>query len=1235
MIEYRVKDFIPYYPESSDDSLQRRLAAKKEFEELSSFPQDKNPSFESNSSNDKKKCFNKERYFDHQLVVLRLLEHYPKILLIAETGTGKSCSFIAPSEMFRKCFAGIYHQAYILENNITNCEEFIKQVLTKCSKGSFETRREALKWYKPMTYEGFVKHELCYRTAAGEYVLHPDHELIRKFSGCLFLIDEAHNLRGSDKNVKEEDLSKFEKLRHLFNVIKRFKLIIATATPMFNSPEEIIKIAELLSGEEIVLPKNFDWEGGDISALLSDSIRGKVSYIRGADTGVDIEYVGEKIPKPNDGIYSGQLIELKRDPLTIVVPLEIKKDSIQYKTLKLLQKNEEEVSQPFLNKEINSFSFVFPTLTLSEEGVYKRFIKNEAVGGKKKYKFSDERVFFVEGKNKLLTLREYLSDFERLKNVSVKIAFILKCELKYALQRGAIDKNYYLERFNIDLTKDDFPFEYSNGDQGNSFIYTTQLSQYGAQIIGMIFELYGWEMYTRSGTILDSNDIPLIPKKLRFGLHTGNPNYTSNNPSLLSLFNSDANRHGDYVQTYIGSRISREAISLGSVTRGYLYTPDWHESGNHQAMSRFIRATSHNSLTAEKGARVIVKVYNLCAYICPSDEENSLSPSEGSSPSKENPLKSGDSFDGSVYSIDIKLYLIAELKDFKIRRVMRFLKVNAVDCLINYDRNVRLTDKDFTKECDYNECLFTCADGIPLLEEEMRKNLALQVEMKQALIGNIGMAGGQGPTLDEIDFTTYDILYSEDTTFTIEEEILKLIIVKGILTFSEIIEYFSLKYFTQFHKKSIERYIFEAIDRRIESKIPFTDTYGYKCYLQTDGTHIFIQRDFPRRDTFLEENSSSSKSKEEDRMYGQIGYYSTQLIGRVPISLLESAEIIKNSRGNENKRTHPFNVEKLNSLSGEKILESIFSSEYSEKNRIDLFEEQYFSEGKVSKVLKEYYSPYYFEFNEPTKGLRDVSAQLNTIKQGNQSKNLKDRSVDFSLVDTSFTGEKVVIHCLYQDKDSKDYERTIYFRASQTKDKMRVVIPSQSKEWKKLNDAEFKLYPKLFEENHLLKIKDITRKTYYGIIYYSGRNEEIFAIASNEVKKDKRENLRGGRCTTKSLADIIRFILNENLNIPEENPSFLPPSKKVMRGYLDERKFTYTDETLEKVYVTTILSENKIPFTQKDFISSFKWYKYFTREPAPGESKHQASLKNRISEMCNVFYTIYSEEARIVRYPYI
>ena len=69
-----------------------------------------------------------------------------------------------------------------------------------------------------------------------------------KFSDRLVIIDEVHNIRTQDNSVSEEN-QKVEELLKIFIQLVTYadnmKLLLLTATPMFNNAKEIIWLTNL------------------------------------------------------------------------------------------------------------------------------------------------------------------------------------------------------------------------------------------------------------------------------------------------------------------------------------------------------------------------------------------------------------------------------------------------------------------------------------------------------------------------------------------------------------------------------------------------------------------------------------------------------------------------------------------------------------------------------------------------------------------------------------------------------------------------------------------------------------------------------------------------------------------------------------------------------------------------------------------------------------------------------
>jgi hypothetical protein len=112
-----------------------------------------------------------------------------------------------------------------------------------------------------------------------------------EYSNSLVVIDEVHNIRISDDN---ENKNVAKNLMFLVSVVSNIRLLLLSATPMFNSYKEIIWLLNLLNMNDRrgiisvsdIFDKNGDWkkdkEGNEIGKeLLIRKATGYISYVRG------------------------------------------------------------------------------------------------------------------------------------------------------------------------------------------------------------------------------------------------------------------------------------------------------------------------------------------------------------------------------------------------------------------------------------------------------------------------------------------------------------------------------------------------------------------------------------------------------------------------------------------------------------------------------------------------------------------------------------------------------------------------------------------------------------------------------------------------------------------------------------------------------------------------------------------------------------------------------------------
>lgn len=129
--------------------------------------------------------------------------------------------------------------------------------------------------------------------------------------------------------------------------------------------------------------------------------------------------------------------------------------------------------------------------------------------------------------------------------------------------------------------------------KGTSFVFTNYILN-GANILAEIFEALGYSGYNplRSSRRLSS-------KKPRFALWTGGVKPKDRqifSDRILSTFNANTNKNGEYLKIVIGTRAVMEGISFRNVRNVHILNPWWNESRIRQIEARAARFRSHVAL---------------------------------------------------------------------------------------------------------------------------------------------------------------------------------------------------------------------------------------------------------------------------------------------------------------------------------------------------------------------------------------------------------------------------------------------------------------------------------------------------------------------------------------------------------------------------------------------------------------------------------------------------------------
>jgi hypothetical protein len=1129
------EDFIPTYPEESDPDIQHLITIKNEFLEVSGKVSEPRPE--------------RGNYYRHQKALFRYMLYHDRMLNIQETGTGKSCSLVAIAEYFKKFkHEKEIKRVIVLEKGPSTVDEFKRQIACSCTpeQNDYITERvtditlrerdrksnltRALnKWYSIKTYGNFVSEIMKSRMT--------DEQLAEAYSGCIFFVDEAHNLsedraikerkkengeeNDEDEKQEEEKKTQYQVLWKLFHLVKRSKIILGTATPMINDVNEIAPLMNLLLPADQQMPTNWNYENVSLDQL-EPFFRGKVSYVRGLDTGAQVIYEGSKmnksytiqIPKEEQKIKflamqrdkEGNIIsspvqpKLEMESKTFesqAVLKKIKMSKFQEEGYKIAaqedKKDETKEAQAFYRRERNAACFVFPNKKyigdFTKSSGNNDFIKIEKLpDGKRK---PDSYILDKEFQKKIKNLDE-------LKEFSAKYSFVVENELKPE-------------------------------NKGNVFCFTDLVTGSGGILFGKILEEHGFKKYKESTSVFQIKDTKKaticsgdsdtkrlklgFKPELRYGILTKEMS-DGQRASLLELFNSYENRNGEYCKILVGTPVARDGINVFNVRRGYLLSPSWHPSGMHQALSRFIRSTSHEMLIQDERqkllsegkdpstASVSVKIYKLAAVRSDTD----------------------------VDSVDLKLYQITEQKDIHIRRMMRFLKQCAFDCPIHYERNIRKGDIDGTAICDYTTCKYTCA----------RSGDTNKISSK------------------DIDFSSYDILYSKEIIEQCKNEIKTMMKLRTSVAIGCLYSILGDTY--------KRRFIDAAVESTVSDRLVITDRFGYPCFLNTNGFLLYTQSELPL----------SSQSID----MSDLSYYKDTLVGNIRTNF---GSLVSESYKSEQEDI----IDRILSLQspngkdyGEfeflvKNLTETAKREFIEKNIITLLRKN--EDKKIAFALLTLFKNYIIPTYEPKEDIMNVKKYLETAKF-KPGRNRKE--TDRPIVDIKFKGSppgdiiytdgskprSVLIHTYTEISDiNQTYSSFTNFKNAEQD--IYIFLEGEDK-WRKPDEFEYPAYRNILKNNAINILKKYQHSDEFGLILKDDKFRIIKTKNLFEENIDTRIKEKGKECKSYDKIELFNILLRNEYK--EGNlESIQIPSKFKNRGkmidyLIEEKKLTKKEEDLEK-----------------------------------------------------------------------
>uniref|UniRef100_A0A6C0J9F0 Helicase C-terminal domain-containing protein n=1 Tax=viral metagenome TaxID=1070528 RepID=A0A6C0J9F0_9ZZZZ len=494
--------------------------------------------------------------------------------------------------------------------------------------------------------------------------------LREKFSDSVIIIDEVHNITPRDKSYNENiDKSKKSKknnknnkrgggnyndftegltltqgekdgkevsgvLMKIIQMVENMKLVLLSATPMYNEATEIVYLLNLLlaNDKKPLLNTSKIFNNGKITEegkrILRKKTPGYVSYLRSENP---INYPYKLEPEGVDIIKPEGLPNMDMKGNIIPADKRIKHLSFIACPMSSLQYEVYKKYFDFNETQVNAFDTVgsqICNITYNED-INLKMEDIEDVGGF----YSDK------GFKKILKTLKNKYKFE---NNNVKDYFTLSNLEKVAPKIAKIVSNV-------------------NKSYGINFVYS-QFKNSGVFPIAFALEMEGYVNYDGTRLLDLPKDHPkklIEGKQARYLIITGESSVDFNN---YKKEKEGINMDGGELKVILGTQAAGEGLNIFNVRGIHILDPWHHLNRLEQIVGRGLRSCSHKNLPLEE-RNLMVFLY-IVTY--PDNHKETL---------------------------DIKMYRKAEEKTLNVAEVQRELKILAVDCHLNKEGNVYLGEK--------------------------------------------------------------------------------------------------------------------------------------------------------------------------------------------------------------------------------------------------------------------------------------------------------------------------------------------------------------------------------------------------------------------------------------------------------------------------------------------------------------------------------------------------------------
>ena len=851
-----IKDFS--YPNQNDPNILYKIYKKREFYYYKIPKRDKLKTYEEikkyrESSNKPDVKEAKE----HQSIIANIISPntpYMGMILMYGVGTGKTMAVLKIAEQFKDQVKKYNTKIFVLVPGPNTKENFKKEligttnniyfnnknILNQLTEKELEYEKKiainnALQYYKIMSFKSFHKKVLGEKIIEKHSVSGKTKSIYKKnihgilerdisvnkitnMDNSLLIVDEAHNITGNEWG---------DALRKIITDSHNLRIVLLTATPMFNTADEIIQLLNFIRPVDDMISRDkiFTAEKNHETSIKEDGLKylmskakGYISYYRGSNpyTFADRRNMGE-IPKS----------------LLFTPVIKCYMSTFQYTTYlqALLNTNDT------LNKAATFASnFVFPGLDKNKELIgyystegFNKIISQLELDGDLLRSLINKKIF-----NNKIPKQDEIKILEE-NNKKGLTGLILKFKyIKYFSTKFYTILNNLNNLFNENSCT---VFIYSNLVKGSGVeLFAETLIQNGYLEYQDNFDNYDIKEDTidyKTGLTFSEFKTKYNSKKFRpaaYILITGSvdesENFTDDKQKIIQeVFNNSNNSDGKNIKIIIGSHVMGEGVTLRNCKEVHIIDVFYNIPRIEQVIGRVIRMYVHYDVITDDNPYPYVNVYQ---YLISIEDK-----------------------DKNKLSTDELLYQKAELKYLTVKKIEYALKKVAIDCPLLLHNNIFPEDVEKYKDCvyptrenidngkkicpalcDFENCEYKCDD----------KKLDMIWDSKLKIYKNLD--------IEDIDVNTFTKEYYKNEIDIIKNKIKDLYRFKYVYSYDELYNLINSSYEIQIIKL-FDKYF---LDKALQFLTPITendfnnftdilvDKYNNSGYLINRDKYYIFQR---------------------------------------------------------------------------------------------------------------------------------------------------------------------------------------------------------------------------------------------------------------------------------------------------------------------------------------------------------------------------------------------------------